>query len=93
MGCLISICEFYNLQYHVISDPLTQAIIIKANGCDNYLGNVGIGIVKPSARFHVAAPWGTVQARFTQMDSSGGDGRYCGRAILWYGISRFQADH
>jgi|GEM_PF-584810 len=40
----------------------------------NYLGNVGIGIANPSARLHVAAPWGTVQARFTQLDNSGGDG-------------------
>ncbi|HEY9262745.1 hypothetical protein [Chitinophaga sp.] len=41
----------------------------------NNLGNVGIGTALPGARLHVAAPSGTLLARFSQIDTSGGDGR------------------
>lgn len=40
----------------------------------DFLGNVGLGLTKPMAKLHVAAPSGSALARFTQADASGGDG-------------------
>jgi hypothetical protein len=40
----------------------------------NYLGNVGIGTATPSARLQVTAPQGANLAKFTQIDTSDGDG-------------------
>lgn len=40
----------------------------------DFLGNIAIGLPRPGARLHVAAPQGTSLAKFTQADASGGDG-------------------
>ncbi|NLR77459.1 hypothetical protein [Chitinophaga eiseniae] len=37
-------------------------------------GHVSVGVQKPAARFHVAAPYGIVLAKYTQVDNTGGDG-------------------
>lgn len=40
----------------------------------DFLGNVGLGLTKPAAKLHVAGPSGSRLARFSQIDTSGGDG-------------------
>lgn len=61
------------LAFHTSSSWL-QSDLTESMRID-FLGNVGLGLTKPTAKLHVAAPFGAILAKFTQIDTSGGDGR------------------